>query len=162
LGVAGAKPPSPAPPPAPPPAAPAVSRADAIRDANQGIDERIGQIQSLRAEADRQGQGVRRSCIEEKLKRAQVHREAALKLSVEAVTNERSWDMVLVKQLMVTVLVEEARACVDIKAPTGPVFADRPDNTSSAPNGPPSGVVAIPPLATPIPTLDRPPLASTY
>ena len=141
---------------------PLAEKTAAATSAYGTIQARVGDIESLRADANGKGQTIRQACIDEKLKRAK-HNLSAAKTVMDgwalAQNNpdfaQRSLDRLLLMQVYAFVFVEEARACSEVKATAPDQVEIRVDHT--VPSGD-DGNGATDPVRPP--RFERPPLAS--
>lgn len=126
----------------------------------QSIEERVRDIEALRAEAEEKGQGLRRSCIEEKLKRAKENAKAAAIAHEGMAVGEdpeyvgRQLDRLFTLSVYAMVYIEEARSCVTAKKAASSLELDvdkRIETDGDDKSGP----------GAPLP-FGRPPLASPY
>jgi hypothetical protein len=132
------------------------------------IESRVTDIEMLKAQAQRDGQAVKLSCIEEKLQKSKANASQARSVmegwamgAVNLLFSQRTLDRLLLLQVYAMVYAEEARACSDAKAlgkalevkiePSVPPSA----GTAQTPNG--DDGIGFPP-----PRLERPPLASPF
>jgi hypothetical protein len=140
------------------------------------IEARVADINTMRAQAQREGQAIKLSCIEDKLTRAKTNLAAAqqvmeswqLGMSNPAFS-QRSIDRLLLLQVYAMVYSEEARACTDAQAIKSGI------EVKVEPNVPPSDNPQKPPTGGPAPPvggddgipwrpprLERPPFASPF
>lgn len=165
---------------APPPVAdPFEERTQIAGSTTANIDARVNDIEILKQQAQKQGQQVKVSCIEEKLQRAKQNQSQARSVmdswqlgAGNAVFSQRSLDRLMLLQVYAMVYAEEARACTDAKG-VGQALAVKvepgvPSTTTGPGRGPgggggggfggeTGGNFTFPP-----PRLDRPPLASPF
>jgi len=144
------------------------------------IDARVADIEVLKQQAQKDGQQVKLSCIEEKLQRAKQNQSQAKSVmdswqlgAANQVFSQRALDRLMLLQVYAMVYSEEARACSDAKAVGQAlemkVDANVPATTSTAvgPSGKPgasggdgsggdNGFDLRPPR------LERPPLSSPF
>ena len=131
-----------------------VDRPASAHAAVAAIDDRVKDIESLRQQAARDGQGTRLSCIDDKLRKAKQAREEAAQLVGDTAISQIAFDQILLRQVYAIVYAEEARACADLKpSGTGGVVPPK-STTPTTPD--------IPNPVTDVPVVIRPPLASTY
>jgi hypothetical protein len=125
------------------------------------IDTRVADIDALRAQAAGSGQGVKLSCIEEKLKRAKANAAAAKTVmdgwsvgETSPAYAQRSLDRLMLLQVYSMVYAEEAKACTGAKAGQS---LDIKGDKSADENGKDERAFPVRP-----PKFERPPLASPF
>jgi hypothetical protein len=141
------------------------------------IEGRVGEIAAMSAQAQREGQEVKRSCIEDKLARAKINLTGAHQVmeswqlgASNPAFSQRSIDRLLLLQVYAMVYAEEARTCTDaqgVKAgielkvePNVPPSSDNPQKPPTGGPAPPIGGDDGIPWRPP--RLERPPFASPF
>jgi hypothetical protein len=127
----------------------------------QNIEDRVKDIEALRIEAEQKGQGLRKSCIEEKLKRAKENAKAAaiahegMSVGGDIEYVGRQLERLFTLNVYAMVYIEEARACVTAKKAAASLEVDVDKRVTDADRD------DRPSPGTPVP-FGRPPLASPY
>jgi hypothetical protein len=131
-----------------------------INAMRSAIASRVPEIEALRNRALKEGSPLKVSCIEEKLKRARANAALSNKdIAAWPATRERPPEQLRVLEhmrlldLYSMTFVQDARACVDAHAAESTLQVV----VEGAPTTPPTAIDPVPP-----PTLERPPLASTF
>lgn len=137
------------------------------------IGARVQDIESLRAQASREGKAMRQSCIDEKLKRSKAN-QAAGKVIIEGWSlgesnlqyAQRSLDRMMLLSVYSMVYAEEARACADADSAADrlDVKLDQPKDGTGADGDRSRYGTSDDDLLKPQrpPNFERPPLASPY
>jgi hypothetical protein len=134
-----------------------------LKEAVSTIQEKVKEVEQLKLQATREGQAVKASCIEDKLRKIKVALHSATVVSDgwqvgrdNPAYAQRSMDRVLLLKLYAVAHADDAYNCADTKAAqTTVVRMDVPPSGQA--QGPTIPFDPIPP-----PVIERPPLASPY
>jgi hypothetical protein len=136
------------------------SQTTTLHDAISAIQDKIREVDALKTQAIREGQAVRASCIEDKLRKIKVALHSAMVVQEGwSVARDnpafagRSMDRILLLKLYSVAHADDAYSCADAKGAQATVLKiDVPP--------PEGGATPLDPVTPP--TIERPPLASPY